>query len=604
MSYTLKYTGSEIDDILDRAVAGGEIDTELAGKQDVLTFDDAPTAGSSNPVKSGGILTAIERGTVDTARAVLSNEKTTDTAPYLYRLNPHGNRVKPCIVGASVGANQTYKPAGTAGTYLGLTVTANADESTTVSGTSTSTGNIGLQVNNPSTYPSVYTKDHIYALYGMQSGVQNARLNRFVGVQMNDYGSGVICKATGNGTATDSVRVVIENINKAYNFTVRPQFIDLTLMLGSAIAEKALEKEQSVAGSGIAWLRSYGLLPEAYEAYNAGSIKSVNTSGRKTVGVNQWDEQTRLGTYDSSTGAYNSGYNDRLCTKNKISVLPSTTYYLAKSGQQGNIYYYDANDAFISSEINKGGSTFTTPSNCRYVNVSFGSAYGATYHNDISINYPSTDHDYHAYEAYTYPTEATDLRGILKLSGDTIYADGDLYPPSGEGTRKYGVLDLGAQDWTYSGGGFYTNVIASLVKKPASTSELGNYICNKLTQKASAVAWSENNQFSIASNGNLWARTDGASSDPAAFKTAMSGVYLVYELATPTTASLAPYTEIQQALTTEEWLGSEVPVGQSSEYYKDIVAAIEGIPEAPTSDGTYTLKVAVSGGVATYSWEA
>lgn len=55
MSYTLKYTGSEIDDILDRAVAGGEIDTELAGKQDTLTFDNVPTDGSNNPVKSGGV---------------------------------------------------------------------------------------------------------------------------------------------------------------------------------------------------------------------------------------------------------------------------------------------------------------------------------------------------------------------------------------------------------------------------------------------------------------------------------------------------------------------------------------------------------------------
>ena len=62
MSYTLKYTGSEIDDILDRAVAGGEIDTELAGKQDTLTFDDAPEAGSDNPVKSGGIYDAIQAG--------------------------------------------------------------------------------------------------------------------------------------------------------------------------------------------------------------------------------------------------------------------------------------------------------------------------------------------------------------------------------------------------------------------------------------------------------------------------------------------------------------------------------------------------------------
>lgn len=33
---------------------------ELAGKQEKLTFDSAPTAGSSNAVTSGGVYTAIQ----------------------------------------------------------------------------------------------------------------------------------------------------------------------------------------------------------------------------------------------------------------------------------------------------------------------------------------------------------------------------------------------------------------------------------------------------------------------------------------------------------------------------------------------------------------
>lgn len=43
----------------------GEVDTALGGKQDTLTFDDSPTSDSSNPVKSGGIYTALA-GKVDT----------------------------------------------------------------------------------------------------------------------------------------------------------------------------------------------------------------------------------------------------------------------------------------------------------------------------------------------------------------------------------------------------------------------------------------------------------------------------------------------------------------------------------------------------------
>lgn len=36
-----------------------DINTALAGKQDTLTFDNAPTSGSGNPVKSGGVFTAL-----------------------------------------------------------------------------------------------------------------------------------------------------------------------------------------------------------------------------------------------------------------------------------------------------------------------------------------------------------------------------------------------------------------------------------------------------------------------------------------------------------------------------------------------------------------
>lgn len=62
MSYTLNYTGSEIDDILDRAAPGGALDTAIAAKQDALTFDAVPTEGSTNPAESGGIYDAIQAG--------------------------------------------------------------------------------------------------------------------------------------------------------------------------------------------------------------------------------------------------------------------------------------------------------------------------------------------------------------------------------------------------------------------------------------------------------------------------------------------------------------------------------------------------------------
>lgn len=50
-----------------------ELNTGLGGKQDTLTFDNSPTANSNNPVKSGGVLTALN------AKAPLASPALTGT---------------------------------------------------------------------------------------------------------------------------------------------------------------------------------------------------------------------------------------------------------------------------------------------------------------------------------------------------------------------------------------------------------------------------------------------------------------------------------------------------------------------------------------------
>lgn len=48
------------DGIVANEEAIGDLSTEVEGKQDALTFDNTPTANSSNPVTSGGIKTALD----------------------------------------------------------------------------------------------------------------------------------------------------------------------------------------------------------------------------------------------------------------------------------------------------------------------------------------------------------------------------------------------------------------------------------------------------------------------------------------------------------------------------------------------------------------
>lgn len=61
-SFNTGLTTSQLTTAFNRALgdyANAQIDSMIAAKQDVLTFDSAPTEGSENPVTSGGVYAAI-----------------------------------------------------------------------------------------------------------------------------------------------------------------------------------------------------------------------------------------------------------------------------------------------------------------------------------------------------------------------------------------------------------------------------------------------------------------------------------------------------------------------------------------------------------------
>ena len=65
------------------AVNKGQMDTALSAKQNTLTFDDAPTNGSNNPVKSSGVFTAIATAISDlgTLKRLMGAVATIDDLP-------------------------------------------------------------------------------------------------------------------------------------------------------------------------------------------------------------------------------------------------------------------------------------------------------------------------------------------------------------------------------------------------------------------------------------------------------------------------------------------------------------------------------------------
>lgn len=130
--------------------------------------------------------------------------------------------------------------------------------------------------------------------------------------------------------------------------------------------------------------------------------ESVETS---VSGVNVWDEEWENGSL-SEEGADTPSSNS-IRSKNYISVSPNTAYCIV-TPYTVYMRYYDANKEFISKTDANGRGNVTAPngirtmpSNCAYVRFYIEQT---TYNHDISINYPSTDHDYHAYTATTHTT--------------------------------------------------------------------------------------------------------------------------------------------------------------------------------------------------------
>ena len=210
-----------------------------------------------------------------------------------------------------------------------------------------------------------------------------------------------------------------------------------------------------------------------------------------------------------------------------------------------------------------------------------------------------------------YPLDSSlTLRGILKLdTNHNLYYDGDTYQSDGTVTRRYGIVDLGSLTWSrYE---FVAGVFAFYAHCNGKFSGEGaDAICSKyeVVPNRTAPSYLSDKQMECQYNTDYVYVRDDAYSTESAFKTAMSGVYLVYELATPTTESAEPYTnpQIVDASGTEEYVtNSIVPVGHVTQYPPDYLGKLEqlsGIPEPPSANGTYTLEAVVSGGNVTYLW--
>ena len=125
-----------------------------------------------------------------------------------------------------------------------------------------------------------------------------------------------------------------------------------------------------------------GSVVSAYEPYQSTQFFNLN--------YNMWDEVWEVGGINSS--GQNYAQNDRIRSKNYISVTPNATYYYYINSTYGLYTWgYDANKTYVgrvpSNGYAVGNNTVTMPSDVHYIRFAVQPDYGTTYNGDIIINY-------------------------------------------------------------------------------------------------------------------------------------------------------------------------------------------------------------------------
>lgn len=268
---------------------------------------------------------------------------------------------------------------------------------------------------------------------------------------------------------------------------------------------------------------------------------NIAAAGRTEVEplINQWDEQWEIGGIDAATGI-NMASSTVFRGVSYIPVIPGANYYLnAPAGNNTYFRCYDAHKAYLGynhGDINSvsGSRLIAIPSDTFFIRICHD---GTTYNHDISINYPAT------YTGY-YPAGLSKVEAD-RINNDTMLAmDGYISPViNGIGNyrsvneyhKRIGRIDLGTLSYTYYA---QTKVFMSTyadIKPTSDTLLTPNIIASGYVPKGYSYIVEHITEDKLIGLNNLANNVlrirDLSYTDAAAFKAAMQGVYLYYELA-------------------------------------------------------------------------
>lgn len=382
-------------------------------------------------------------------------------------------------------------------------------------------------------------KGHVYLEKSCPKGGSAETYRSYItgsGVVMDtNYGSGVIAPINVDARVY-IVPLMVKSGATVNNLVVYPQIYDLTAMFGSGNEPTSVEEFEK-------------MFPAEYYPYNAGEIVSAGTESIVEQGRNLWDEVWKVGTISSSSGN-NEGSTAAIYSENYIPIIPNSTYIFVYVGsakfENVKTRFYDHSKKYIGYNDNNGqtvypNKSFITPSNAFYVRFTLPPDYGNVYKTDIALIAGSSG-AYTPYHRNVYPIP----EAIKALPGYGWSAGTAKNWVDYENKKYYQCVDsvdLGTLTWMKTssqssvGDYFYAPVSAIGFK---SLGAFGITVHNILCSKYITVARNPNAfvDKTIVLDGDSIAVSqiqvkDTAYTDATAFKQAMSGVMLYYELANP-----------------------------------------------------------------------
>lgn len=411
--------------------------------------------------------------------------------------------------------------AGSSTTDHMVTFTPNSDGTVTVSGTATG-GDASYQI-------APITNGHTYVWGGCPNGGSTSTYFFGTSTSYADTGAGAY-RAFSVGSYSLSIWI---KEGTTVNLTFKPILRDLTIyfnttdfsFLGATDSAKLATIQQNYPEL---------LVPGDYEA---GSLVSTTYSGVKSVGVNIWDEEWKLGNYSDSTGEY-ANVGNYVVSKNPIPILLNHTYYCNKLLRK---FYYTADMTYIGNTGNLD-SAFTTPADAYYMNIRVHQEAGA-YNNDVQIcdNALSSEvkNTYHPYMGNTLslPEEVT-----LRRAG-SVYEEYDL--ETGKKTNPLGSYTFdGTETWVgWSSDASFCNELQTLIK-PASSN--GVAYENMVTDSGLSIVSAN----TTGASGGIAVTTGGAFLCANSARSSLTGKTIYFELATPSadtplTPILDPFIEVE-----------------------------------------------------------